>query len=151
MSHRTLVPSIALALGLALGACGGGDAEESAAPADTTPVVEAAPVSVTGVTMGRAIGPDGRVTDATTTFAPGDTIYASVETEGTADAATLTALWSYEDGQVVNESNRTIAPDGPANTEFHVSKPDGWPAGGYEVVISLDGAEAGRASFEVQE
>jgi hypothetical protein len=35
-------------------------------------------------------------------------------------------------------------------TEFHISKPDGWPAGKYSVVISIDGKPAGSQDFEVK-
>lgn len=140
--------AIGLAVATAAGACGGETGEEPGA-ADTTAAEEQG-VEVTGVTLGTAVGPDKRVTAETGSFAPTDTIYASVETEGVAESAELAARWSYEDGQVVNESNRTIAPNGPEVTEFHVSKPDGWPTGQYEVVISLDGREADRASFTVE-
>lgn len=120
-------------------------------PAAGGPAVTDEPeVEVTGVTLGRAVGPDRRITDETTTFQPRDTIYASVATEGVAPSATLVARWTYEDGQVVDETSRSIAPNGPEVTEFNVSKPDGWPAGGYEVVILLDGAEVGRESFSVE-
>jgi hypothetical protein len=43
-----------------------------------------------------------------------------------------------------------IAPTGPATTEFHISKPSGWPAGKYKVEISADGAPAGSKEFEVK-
>jgi hypothetical protein len=107
-------------------------------------------VEVTGVTLGRSIGTDYTITDETTTFRPGDTIYASVRTEGAAPNALLTARWTYQDGQVVDETSRSIAPDGPETTEFHISKPDGWPAGDYEVVILLDGGEVDRQAFRVE-
>jgi hypothetical protein len=38
---------------------------------------------------------------------------------------------------------------GASVTEFHVSKPDGWPAGHYEVAISLNGTEVARNGFDV--
>lgn len=146
---RGIAPAVVTAIALALAACGGGETEEPAG-ADTTAQMEEAPVEVTGVTLGSAVGADKRVTERTSTFAPTDTIYAAVETEGAASDATLVARWTYEDGQTVDETSRSIAPDGPAVTEFHVSKPDGWPTGGYEVVILLDGEEAERASFTVE-
>lgn len=108
------------------------------------------PVEVTGVQLGRAVGSDNRITDETSTFRPSDTIYASVRTEGVTPSATLSARWTFEDGQLVDESSRTIAPDGPEVTEFHVSKPDGWPVGTYEVAILLDGREVDRKSFRVE-
>ena len=51
---------------------------------------------------------------------------------------------------LVSESQETIAPTGPAVTEFHVSKAKGWPAGKYKVEISVDGAPAGTQDFEVK-
>jgi hypothetical protein len=110
----------------------------------------AAPVSVTGVELGRQLGADKRIPQPATTFAPGDTIYVSVATDGTAESATLTARWSFETGQLVTEGSETIAPTGPAATEFHISKPDGWPAGKYKVEILLNGSPAATKEFEVK-
>lgn len=141
---------LALALATAAGACGGEQAEEEPAAADTMAVEEEASVEVTGVTLGASVGADNRVTRPMESFAPSDTIYASVETEGVAESAELTARWTYEDGQTVDETSRSIAPNGPEVTEFHISRPDGWPAGGYEVAILLDGEEATSASFTVE-
>lgn len=136
---------LALAVGVATvaGACGREEAAEETAAAEEG-------VEVTGLTLGRAVGPDKRVTDETTTFAPTETIYVSVETEGVDPGAELTARWMYEDGQEVDTDRLTISTNGPEVTEFHVSKPDGWPTGGYEVVILLDGQEVDRLSFVVE-
>ncbi|HUP00193.1 MAG TPA: hypothetical protein VM737_01535, partial [Gemmatimonadota bacterium] len=50
---------------------------------DTDLAVEEAPaLDVTGVSLGRSIGADKRVVEEVGSFAPTDTIYASVETEG---------------------------------------------------------------------
>lgn len=113
------------------------------------PAPAAEPVRVVAVTVGRAVGADKRVTAAVDTFAPSDTIYASVDTQGAAPAATLVARWTFQDGQVVHEETQSIAPSGPASTEFHISKPDGWPKGTYKVEILLDGTSASTASFRV--
>jgi hypothetical protein len=107
-------------------------------------------VTVTTIELGNQVGPDKRVTQQATSFAPSDTIYATVVTSGSASSATLAAKWTYQDGQVVNESTQTIAPTGPAATEFHISKPDGWPAGTYKVEVSLNGRSAGTKEFEVK-
>jgi hypothetical protein len=115
-----------------------------------TPPPAAAVVTVTALELGNQVGADKRVTQQTTTFAPTDTIYVSVVTNGSSPSATLTAKWTYQDGQVVNESTQTIAPTGPAATEFHISKPDGWPAGTYKVEVSLDGRSTGTKEFEVK-
>ena len=43
----------------------------------------------------------------------------------------------------------SIAPTGPANTEFHIMKRGPWPVGRYKVAISLNGRPAGSGTFEV--
>ena len=118
--------------------------------APTTPPPAAAAVTVSAVELGNQIGADKRVTQQMTSFAPKDTIYATVVTNGSAPSATLTAKWTYQDGQVVDESTQTIAPTGPAATEFHIAKPDGWPAGTYKVEVSLNGRSTGTKEFEVK-
>ena len=153
----TLIAAIAGAL--ALSACGKKEEPMPAPPVTapaptpppvTTPPPAAAPVSVTSVDLGTAVGPDQKVTSPTTTFSSKDTIYAAVSTTGTAANAVLNAKWTYQDGQTVNESSQTSAPNGDAVTSFHISKPDGWPAGNYKVEISLDGTSAASKDFTVK-
>jgi hypothetical protein len=115
-------------------------------PATTT---MAQPVSVTNVQLGRAVGADGKVSDETNDFKPNDTIYASVATDGVAQNATLSARWTYQDGQVVDTTSRAIAPTGAAATEFHISKPSGFPKGNYKVEIMLNGATTQTKDFKV--
>ena len=124
-------------------------AEEASAPAAQS-APAAAEFKVSDIVLGRGLGADKRVADATTTFKPKDTIYVSVATEGAAPSKTITAKWTYEDGQVVKEGTESIAPTGPAVTEFHIAKPSGWPAGKYKVEIAVDGAPAGSKDFEVK-
>lgn len=110
----------------------------------------AVPLSVSSVTLGKAVGADKSITQALTTFGTRDTIYASVATVGSASSATIAAVWTFQTGQVVLADTQAIAPTGPAHTEFHISKPSGWPVGKYKVSISLDGALAGAQDFEVK-
>jgi uncharacterized protein YfaS (alpha-2-macroglobulin family) len=105
---------------------------------------------VGNVEVGNAIGPLKQVTIPTATLAPGDTIYASVASIGAAPSVTLVARWTYGDGQLVDEQSQTIAPAGPAFSEFHISKPDGWPAGTYKVEILADGTSVASKAFEVK-
>lgn len=105
--------------------------------------------SVTGVTLGKAVAADKSVAQPLTTFGRKDTIYASVTTVGSSSKATMAAVWTFQTGQVVLADTQAIAPQGPAHTEFHISKPSGWPVGKYKVTISLDGAPAGAQDFEV--
>jgi hypothetical protein len=98
-------------------------------------------VTVASAMVGNAIGADKRITAPTETFGRNDTLYVSVATLGSG-TATLKANWSYytADGKLVpvKEESQTIQAAGPAATEFHVSKPDGWPAGNYQVEILLN-------------
>jgi hypothetical protein len=107
-------------------------------------------VRVTEVDLGRSLNADKTIGDKTDSFRPADTIYAAVVTEGSAATAALKTRWTYQDGQLVDESVRTIAPSGKATTEFHISKPDGWPPGKYKVEVFLDGASAGTKNFEIK-
>ncbi len=110
----------------------------------------AAVVRVTAIDLGRSLGAGKVIADKTSDFRPSDTIYASVETDGTSSQATLLTRWTYQDGQVVKELSETIAPIGKAHTEFHIVKPDGWPAGKYAVAVSLNGTAAGSKDFSVK-
>jgi hypothetical protein len=105
---------------------------------------------VIDIQVGRSVGPDKTITDATDTFSPADTFYVAVLTEGAAAGFTLKARSLYEDGQVVDEYLQNLTTVGPASTLFQLEKPDGWPAGGYFVEISLDGAPAGVRRFRVR-
>lgn len=142
------VALVVLALSLIASGCNREEPREEGGDVGTTTIEPT--VTVTAVTVGRAVGPDSRVTDETSTFNPSDTIYTSVATEGISPSSTIVARWTFEDGQVVDEISRTIAPNGPEVTEFHISKPDGFPVGSYEVVILLDGQEVDRKSFSVE-
>jgi hypothetical protein len=125
--------------------------EEKPAPAPQAAAPQPAAFRVTRVDLGNAIGADKKVAAPVTAFKPADTIYASVATDGAAPSVALAARWTFEDGQVVNEATQNIAPTGPAVTEFHISKPDGWPAGKYNLVISANGKPAGGAQFTVND
>ncbi|MBO9661732.1 hypothetical protein [Dokdonella sp.] len=158
--HVTLI--VALAGALALSACGKKEepapppaATPAPAPAPTTPPPAAtpapAPVAVASVDLGNAVDAEGKkVTAPMTTFAAKDTIYAAVSTTGSAPTATLTAKWTYQDGQLVNSSDQPLAPNGDAVTTFHIAKPDGWPAGNYKVEILLDGKSVATKDFSVK-
>ena len=108
-------------------------------------------VKVTNIDIGRSLTADIKIDDNTANFKPADVIYAVVETKGTGPA-TLGARWTYQDNQVVNESSKTVqlTGDDPVRTEFHISKPDGWPAGKYHLVVTLNGTNAGDKDFEVK-
>jgi hypothetical protein len=113
----------------------------------TTPTAE--PVTVTALSLGKSVGPDKRVTSEVTQFGRTDTIYASVQTGGTGTAM-VRAHWTYQDGQTVSDTTHTITAGGTEATEFHISKPDGWPTGRYKVEVSVNGTVVQSKEFTVQ-
>lgn len=117
-------------------------------PPTTTTTTMPAPVSVSGVTLGNAIGADKKVATPSETFGAKDTIYASVETAGVGHAK-LRALWTFVKGQKtakVDETAIEFDSSAPATNEFHVAKPSGWPKGDYKVEIFLGDAAAPAAT-----
>jgi hypothetical protein len=147
--HTRLFGTSILALTLAAGlstAC----TRSSDNPGATGTTGTGVGVRVSQINMGRSLNADKTINDNTDSFKPNDTIYASIATGGTAATATLKARWTYQDGQTVNESTQTIAPTGDARTEFHISKPDGWPTGKYKLEVFLNGSAAATKDFVVE-
>jgi len=162
------VLAAALIAALALSACGkqqppptstnpATPAQAPAAPAPSSTPPPAAPatananVTVESVTLGSALNADGKITAPATTFSPKDTIYAQIVTSGGSGNTAIGARWTFGQGQVVSENNESVSTSaGNATTTFHISKPDGFPAGMYKVDISVDGKPAKSASFEVK-
>ena len=150
--HRTASLSfVLLSLALILGCSKSEEPPKPAPPAAPPQAAAPAPFKVVRIDLGKEVGADKKVAAPTTTFKPGDTIYASILSEGSAPKVELVARWTYGDGQLVNESTQNIAPTGPAATEFHIAKPDGWPAGTYKFELAANGASAGAQQFTVVE
>lgn len=137
-----------LVLVLGLAACAR-NTEEPTTTNEPSTTTDAGTIQVANVEMGRDIDTSNRITTPTDQFKPTDVVYVTVLTTGTAPSATLKSTWTYEDGQVVEETQQVIAPTGEASTEFHVSKPDGLPAGKYRVEISLNGTPVQSKEFTV--
>lgn len=130
----------------------------STAPAPASTTASAAPAAsdafaVSKVVVGDAVTAAHTVNQAKDTIAATQkAIYASVETSGRTDGATLSARWSYLEGkgQLVSAISQSIATDGPAVTTFKIQNPHLWPAGKYKVEIALDGKPVSTQSFEVK-
>lgn len=146
---RSAITRVSLvALMLAVSGCG---KKDSAPTVDTGSRAEAnTAVRVTDVKVGRGLGADQRLTEETDELRPADVIYAVVETQGSGPNTALQARWTYEDGQVVDETSRNISAAGDDVTEFHISKPSGWPKGKYKVEILLNGTPTASEDFEVK-
>ena len=79
--------------------------------------------------------------------------FVAIDTAGSGSAA-LKARFTYigKDGKSVpvKEESATIQSTGPSTTEFHISKPDGWPAGDYQVEVLQDDKVVQTRKFKVQ-
>jgi hypothetical protein len=107
-------------------------------------------LEVVEIDLGKGIQTDKTIRDETDDFARRDTIFASVRTNGAAENATLTARWTYQDGQVVDERTETISPMGETHTVFYIAQPTGLPTGNYTLLVLLNGAETQKKEFEVK-
>jgi hypothetical protein len=130
--------------------------EEAAYPpaGDTAAVAAPAPAAlqVTAVDVGKGLNADKTLKEKTDSFGSRDTIYVAVKTEGTSTVGSkLTAKWTFQDGQTVNETSQDIAPNaGEAMHEFHIQKATAWPKGNYKVEVILDGTAAGTKDFSIK-
>ena len=163
----TLAAALALAAVFALSACDRRDdaAVDDAAnppPAATEPAPNDMPdagtpgdgmadpdaaVTVTSLELGNEVGADNRVAAPMSTFATGDTVHASVVTDGS--GGTVSTRWTFEDGQVVHTEDK-IVPAGNQVTDFMITNPSGWPAGTYTLAVSVDGQVVETREFEVR-
>jgi hypothetical protein len=155
-ASRYLRPT-ACALALMLvAACGGKkegpDTAQGAGGAVVPPATTTQPAAlqVADVKVGNKVDANKQVSNATDTFTPKDTIFASVHTTGTAQNAQVVARWTFQDGQTVNERTESISPTGDAYTEFHIEKPGGWPAGKYTLHVLLNGQEVQTKDITVK-
>ena len=149
--HARRTAMLAALLLVSVTACGKNDADEAGTTtADAGTIAPANNLSIGDVKLGKAIDANKRVTSESDDFRAADVIYASVETRGAASNASLTARWTYEDGQLVDSLTQVISPTGDAATEFHISKPGGLPAGKYKLTILVNGTEVESEDFEVK-
>lgn len=149
MRRRPSLHHLVVFAAIALSVVGCQKKEEPAAPA-ATQAPKPVPFRVVSMDLGKALDADKRVVAPMTTFGTRDTIYVAIATEGTSNQVTLRAQWSFEDGQKVADDAQSIAPTGPAQTEFHIMKATPWPKGKYAVEVFSDTTSAGRKEFQVQ-
>jgi len=152
ISHLSII-----LVALTLAACGKKEAPPpppAPAPVAVAPAPDLVnvPVSVKQVVLANQIDADKKAVAPATTFAPADTLYAVVETVGSGKA-TVKAVWTFHKGDKVaqiNETTQELVLAGPTNSEFHISKPSGWPVGDYQVEVFVNGASVDVQKFNVK-
>lgn len=114
---------------------------------DTTPV----DATVVGVRLSnQGDTEEGTIGMETGSFGPTDTVYAEVETSGTAGAYTLYAKWIAPDGTVLSDYGMSITEAGPTRTVISLSKPDGWEPGEGRIEVAINGKQEKVVTFDVR-
>lgn len=140
--------SLRLLLALTLPAALAAACAKPDAPAP--PPAMPAGLRVTGIEVGKSVTAEKVVSAPTLVFGPGDTVYASIATEGVSRGNRVGARFIYETGQLVFQSSQPVAGIGPSRTEFHIWRDAGWPLGRYRVEIFVDSVPAGSKEYEVK-
>ena len=154
MAHITRVGAQLAVIATLAGGCSGSEESRSAAGMTDSAAVAASAGSptelhVSNVMIGRQIGPGNRITEPTFQFAPQDTVYVSVTTEGAGEGAILTAAWRSQSGEILQKSSEPVPPAGE-NTEFRLSQPKGFKPGTYKVIVFLDNDSVETRVFAVK-
>lgn len=108
-----------------------------------------AELQVSNVMIGRKMGANNLITEPTFQFAPKDTVFISVATEGSGGATALTAAWRYQSGEVLQKSSEPIS-GSEKNVGFSLSQPKGLKPGTYKVIIFLDNDSVDTKLFSVK-
>ena len=116
-----------------------------------TVAIDTAPIRVSDIQVGKAVGTDNKVSNQTSDFGVRDTIYVAVVTDGAAKNATISTGLTFNGKAAGSPIVSTISPTGGNNaTEFHFTKKSAWPKGKYTVNVSLNGTSAGTKDIEVK-
>lgn len=152
MTYRSRAETALLAT--LAGACSSSsDSRAADAAADSAAVASSPETSgelrVSGVMIGRRLGPGNRITEPTFEFAPADTVHLSVATAGAGEEGALTAAWRSQSGEILQQSS---APVGSVaeNAAFSLSRPKGLKPGTYKVVLFLGADSVDTKVFVVR-
>ena len=105
------------------------------------------PLKATKLQLGRAINSDKSVGTPASRFAPEQTVYVAILTEG-AGSGELSAKWTFN-GRVIREEKKSVSYTSDAATEFHVSYAGGFPLGDYKVEVFVDGRPFETRNFRI--
>jgi hypothetical protein len=126
---------------------GAGGSADSAELAATTG--SPAELRVSNVMIGRKVGSNNLITEPTFQFAPRDTVFISVATEGSGGATALTAAWRSQSGEVLQKTSEPVPASGK-NAGFSLAQPKGLKLGTYKVIVFLDNDSVDTKVFVVK-
>ena len=153
MTHIGMAGAPLVVAAALVGACTSSGKSESAdatRKADSAAATPAKPTvrRVSNVMIGKRIGTNNMMTEPTFQFAPQETVFVSVATEGAQGADALTAAWRSQTGEVVQKTTESIRPG--QNTVFQMSQPKGLKPGTYKVVLFLGDDSVDTKVFAVK-
>jgi hypothetical protein len=113
----------------------------------TTPV----DTSITDVRLSdQGSAEDNRIGPPKSTFGPRDTVYAEVESQGTATSYTIYAKWIAADGTMLSDYGIKVNQAGTNRTVISLSKPDGWQPGENRIELAINGKAERTVTFVVR-
>ena len=118
----------------------------------TFKVVPSGPPSIGAVVTAKGLDADYKPVDPTSTYAPMDTFYISVQVKNLVVGSNITVKYSYN-GEFVPELDTTVTADkaGSGYYGFNLTPPsDGFPTGDYTAEVYLDDALMTTLAFSVQ-
>lgn len=137
MAHITRVGALRAMVAALAGACSGSEETRPAGnEAAVTDSVTPTELRVSNVMIGKRIGSGNRIIEPTFEFAPQDTVYVSVGTEGAGEAGPLTAAWRSQSGEILQKSSEPV-PTAGENARFSLTQPKGFKPGTYKVIVFL--------------
>lgn len=109
------------------------------------------PPSVDGVTLATAVDSSYKAVGSTTTFAPTDKFYASVQVSNVIVGTKVESRWYFGSDEIT--SGRTSITNDKAGSgylAFSLTVPNAFPTGDYKVETYLDGVLVKTTPFKVQ-
>jgi len=105
---------------------------------------------IVSVTLGNAVDAEQQVPVERSVFGKNDRIYAAVLSTGSHQGLKLAARWTTADGQLVAETEQPLVPTSATVTTFSVRNGEPWPAGKYQLAVSIDQQVQRTIPFEIR-
>jgi hypothetical protein len=118
-----------------------------AAPAPST-AADVSQVVLGAVELGKSLSPDGDVTSVSTTFHPGEPVYAGVEATSISPGTSIRLDWVGPRGLKVG-SDDLVVPPGARVITLKAKDTTSWTPGDYRVEVAVGGAKVGSKPFTV--
>ena len=118
------------------------------APAPSA-AAEVAQVVLGAVELGKSLSPDGDVTSVSTTFRPGEPVYAGVEATSISPGTVIRLDWVGPGGSVGRDD--VVVPPGARVITLKAKDTSSWTPGAYRVEVAVGGARVGSKPFTVSQ